>query len=139
MAGALLLFPATAALGTVLYLPIISNIFFITVALDFKGTWLITGLMLLANIYLLCWEFDRWQALIPGFNKSDLEIGTKHLSFLSTAIASGVSGILAVGLFYTLLGIVENRNVLYPLSLAVGSLAVSGFLLVRYRSKHVLN
>jgi len=139
LAGILLLFPATTALGTVLYLPIILNIFFITVALGFKGTWVITILMLLANIYLLYWEFDKWQALIPGFKHSNSEIGSKHLSFLPTAIASGVSGLLTFGLIFTALGIIENNNVLYPILIAIGSLAISSYLLMNYRSKYVHN
>ncbi|MCW9708019.1 hypothetical protein [Fodinibius salsisoli] len=138
IAGILLLFPATTALGTVLYLPIIVNICFITVALSFKGTWLIAWLMLLANIYLLCWEFDKWQALIPGFENSNPEIGTKHLSFLKTTIASGLSGLFALGLIFTAFGIFNNSSILYPILLAVGSLTVSSYLLVKFRSKYVL-
>jgi uncharacterized membrane protein YphA (DoxX/SURF4 family) len=114
IAGLLLLFPATTALGTVLYLPVILNIFFITVALDFKGTWLITSLMLLANVYLLCWEFDKWQALVPGFNKASLMVNNKHLGFFPTIIASGLSGLLAVGVLFIAKGIAEDHNIFYP-------------------------
>ena len=57
--GILLLIPRTATLGAVLYFPVILNIFVITVSLHFQGTWIITGLMLLACIYLLCWDADR--------------------------------------------------------------------------------
>ncbi|HET6668759.1 MAG TPA: hypothetical protein VFH15_00875 [Pyrinomonadaceae bacterium] len=41
------------------YFPLILNIFVITVSMHFTGTPVITGLMLLANIYLLCWDYDR--------------------------------------------------------------------------------
>lgn len=139
IAGVLLLFPATTALGTVLYLPVILNIFFITVALGFKGTWVITSLMLLANIYLLCWEFDQWQALVPGFIPSKSTIEQKHLGFLPTILASGILGILAMGLLFTVIGFVENKNMLYPILVATGSLLISGYLLAKYRTKYVLN
>lgn len=141
IAGIFLLFPTTTAFGVVLYLPIISNIFIITVALSFKGTWVIACLMLLANIYLLCWEFDKWQALIPGFknSNSNSEIGTKHLSFLPTTIASGLSGLFVFGLIFTVFGIFKNGSVLYPILIVVGSLAVSSYLLLKFRSKYVLN
>lgn len=139
IAGILLLFPVTTALGTMLYLPIIFNIFFITVALNFKGTWLIACLMLLANIYLFCWEFDKWQALIPGFESNRSEIETKHLSFLPTTVASGLSGLFVFGLIFTVFGIFNNGTVFYPILIAVGSLAISSYLLVIYRSKYVLN
>jgi uncharacterized membrane protein YphA (DoxX/SURF4 family) len=59
LAGLLLLIPRTSALGALMYFPIILNIWAITVSMHFKGTWVITSLMLLANVYLLCWEYDR--------------------------------------------------------------------------------
>jgi uncharacterized membrane protein YphA (DoxX/SURF4 family) len=66
-AGLLLLTPWTAALGAVVYFPIILNIFVVTISMDFGGTPVITGLMLLANTYLLCWDYDRLKhVLIPN-------------------------------------------------------------------------
>lgn len=58
-AALLLVIPRTATLGALLYFPIVLNIFLITVSMDFAGTPVITGLMLLANVYLLCWDYDR--------------------------------------------------------------------------------
>ena len=58
-AAALLVVPRTATLGALVYFPIILNIFVITVSIGFSGTPFITGLMLLANLYLLCWDYDR--------------------------------------------------------------------------------
>jgi len=58
-AAILLLIPRTALLGALVYFPIILNIFVITVAMNFRGTPFITGAMLLANVYLLCWDYDR--------------------------------------------------------------------------------
>jgi hypothetical protein len=66
LAAALLLHPATATLGALLYLPIVVNVFAITLALDFGLTAAITGAMLLANLYLLCWDYDRWRGVLPG-------------------------------------------------------------------------
>jgi uncharacterized membrane protein YphA (DoxX/SURF4 family) len=63
-AALLLLIPRTATIGALVYFPLILNIFVITVALDFRGTPFITGLMLLANIYLLCWDYDKLKHLI---------------------------------------------------------------------------
>lgn len=59
VASLLLLIPRTASLGAVAFFPIILNIFIITVSLQFTGTWVITGLMLLANLYLLCWDYHK--------------------------------------------------------------------------------
>jgi uncharacterized membrane protein YphA (DoxX/SURF4 family) len=58
LAAALLLLPWTATLGAVVYLPIILNIAVVTVDLDFRGTPVITWLMLLGNAFLLCWDYD---------------------------------------------------------------------------------
>jgi hypothetical protein len=56
--------PRTATLGALMFFPLIVNIFVITVSLHFQGTPIITGLMLLANIYLLCWDYDKLKHLV---------------------------------------------------------------------------
>jgi uncharacterized membrane protein YphA (DoxX/SURF4 family) len=63
-AAALLVIPRTATIGALVYFPLILNIFVITVSLHFTGTPFITGLMLLANLYLLCWDYDKLKHLI---------------------------------------------------------------------------
>ena len=62
-AAALLLVPRTATLGALAYFPIILNIFVITFSMGFRGTPFVAGLMLLANLYLLCWDYDRLKCL----------------------------------------------------------------------------
>jgi len=62
-AALLLVIPRTAFVGALIYFPIILNIFIITVSMHFKGTPIITGLMLVANIYLLCWDWQRLRSL----------------------------------------------------------------------------
>ncbi len=66
VAGTLLLIPATATIGAMLFFPIILNIFVITVALHFTGTPQITGLMLLASLFLLCWDYHRFAPIVWG-------------------------------------------------------------------------
>lgn len=61
----LLLIPRTALLGAILYFPIILNICVLAYATRFEGT-RITTLMLLANIYLLCWDYKRIKYLLPS-------------------------------------------------------------------------
>jgi uncharacterized membrane protein YphA (DoxX/SURF4 family) len=60
----LIIIPRTAYLGALLYLPIIINIFIIVVAVDFKGTPYIARLMLLANIYLLFWDYKKSKHIV---------------------------------------------------------------------------
>ena len=64
MAGVLLLFHRTAPLGSILYLPVIANIFFVTVGLHFGTTTYIAGLMLLASIFMVCWYYPAWKRLV---------------------------------------------------------------------------
>lgn len=66
IAGVLLLIPATATLGALVFFPIILNIFVITVALHFTGTPQVTGLMLLASLFLLCWDYHRFAPIVWG-------------------------------------------------------------------------
>jgi len=68
----LLLIPRTALLGALLYFPTILNICILAYATRFEGT-RITTLMLLANIYLLCWDYERIKYILP-FKKSKAEI-----------------------------------------------------------------
>lgn len=60
----LLLIPRTALLGAMMYFPIILNICVLAYATRFEGT-RITTLMLLANLYLLCWDYDRIKYILP--------------------------------------------------------------------------
>lgn len=57
-AAILLLIPRTTLLGALLYFPIIVNICVLTYAVRFEGTRIAT-LMLLANLFLLVWDYDR--------------------------------------------------------------------------------
>lgn len=63
-AGLLLLVPRAAPLGAVLFFPIILNIHVITVSVGFQGTPVVTGLMLLASTFLLCWEYHRLKGVL---------------------------------------------------------------------------
>jgi hypothetical protein len=63
-AGFLLITQRYAKLGAILFLPIIANIFVITISYDFRGTPIITGLMLLSTILLLAWDWDSLKILI---------------------------------------------------------------------------
>lgn len=70
-AAALLLIPRTALLGAILYLPIIFNICVLTYATRFEGTRIAT-LMLLANLYLLWWDYARLKYVLPLASSSDV-------------------------------------------------------------------
>lgn len=69
IAALLLLIPRTALLGAIFYFPIILNIFVLTHATRFDGTRIVT-LMLLANLFLLVWDYDRLKYALP-FHRLD--------------------------------------------------------------------
>lgn len=64
MAALLMLVPRTAFLGALLYFPIIVNITVLTYAVRFEGTRIAT-FMLLANLFLLAWDYDRLKHVLP--------------------------------------------------------------------------
>ena len=67
----LLLIPRTALLGAIFSFPVILNICILAYATRFEGT-RITTLMLLANTYLLCWDYERIKHILP-FKRSNAE------------------------------------------------------------------
>lgn len=68
LAAVLLLIPPTALLGALLYFPIILNITILSFAVRFEGSLLTAPMMVLANLYLLCWDYDKLKFIFP-FNR----------------------------------------------------------------------
>lgn len=64
VAAILLLIPRTALLGALIYFPIIVNICVLAYAVRFEGT-RITTLMLLANLFLLFWDYEKLKHILP--------------------------------------------------------------------------
>ena len=64
LAGFLLMSQRFAKLGAVLNLPIILNVFVITISMEFGGTPVITGMMLAANLLLIGWHWGELRSLI---------------------------------------------------------------------------
>lgn len=62
--GVLLITQRYAKLGAVLFLPIIANIFVITISYEFGGTPIITSLMLMSTLFLLYWDWDSLKVLV---------------------------------------------------------------------------
>lgn len=69
IAGFLLMSQAFSTLGAVVYFPIMLNVFIITIYFQSPEILTITSLMLLANIYLLFWDWNRLKFIVldnPG-------------------------------------------------------------------------
>jgi hypothetical protein len=62
------------ALGALLYFPIIVNIWILSYAVRFEGSIVTSPLMVLANLYLLTWNYDRLRYILPIRQFSDIGI-----------------------------------------------------------------
>ena len=118
-AAACLIVPRTATIGALLYLPIIINIFAITLAIGpaFAFTRVIAGGMLAANLYLLFWDWDRWRLVLPVRGP----MSSRHGTLLTTLglLAAGVLGLQGV----TGLHLARLRGDSYPASMAMVAVA----------------
>lgn len=89
--GTLLVTQKYAKLGAILFLPIIVNVFVITISYDFRGTPIITGLMLLSTLFLIFWDWDALKVLI---NKKPTNSDRKRLENDSIWVYLGILFIL---------------------------------------------
>jgi hypothetical protein len=94
IAALLLLIPRTALLGAIFYFPIILNICVLDYAVRFEGTRVAT-FMLLANLFLLAWDYPRLKPILP-FGRHDedhhgLETDKFPVLFFACAFAIVVS------------------------------------------------
>jgi hypothetical protein len=64
VAAILLIIPRTLTLA-LLYFPIIVNIYLLSIALRFEGSIITSPLMVLANLYILIWNYDRLKYILP--------------------------------------------------------------------------
>lgn len=74
LAGFLLMTQRYSKLGALLFLPIVGNIFVITLSYYFAFTPIITGVMLLANLTLVVWDWDELKVLVnlnPDISERD--------------------------------------------------------------------
>ncbi len=109
-AAILLLIPRTATLGAFIYFPIILNICILSLAVRFDGSLFSSPLMVLANLYLLCWDYHKWKFILPfKLAKTQGEIpntGTSSnkfpIGFFTGVFLTAVSVVLIVTNIFTL-------------------------------------
>jgi uncharacterized membrane protein YphA (DoxX/SURF4 family) len=68
LAAVMLLIPRTATLGAFLYFPVILNICILSFAVRFDGSLFTAPLMVLANLYVLGWNYEKWKFILPFNN-----------------------------------------------------------------------
>jgi hypothetical protein len=124
-AAILLLFPRTAHLGALMFLPIIVNIAVLTTSVGFQGTWIVTILMSLAAAYLVAWDYDRLKPIL--FYKRETKANIFKLELVYLPILFAVGGALVAGIWALMrLGNFPNYWFI-ALVLAIGGL-IFGFL-----------
>ena len=94
----LLLIPATVTLGAVVFFPIMLNITVLTWSIGFEGTIYITALMLLANVFLLCWDYDRLRSILFAPTHRPARVGALPLPRIERAgyALCGVAAMIAL-------------------------------------------
>ena len=89
LAALLLMTQRFATLGAVFFFFIMTNIWMITLSLQFSGTWVITSLMLLAVLLLLAWDYHKLQQLFFPDNFSPAIQATNYPTYNRTWIVTG--------------------------------------------------
>jgi len=95
MAAILLLIPRTAILGALLYFPIILNICILSFAVRFEGSLVSSPLMVLANLYLLCWDYDKLKYILPFSRPPILNDAAKQKVVTNRFPAAFFAGVVA--------------------------------------------
>ena len=108
-AALLLLFPRTAHIGALMFLPIIANVAVLTTSVGFKGTWLITILMCLAAAWLVVWEYDRLKSIV--FRNRSERTRNLPLQFITIPLFFATGGVV-MALLWKLIGLGNFSNYL---------------------------
>jgi len=106
VAALLLLIPRTVTLGALLYFPIIVNIWLLSFAVRFDGSFVTSPLMVLANVYILVWHYDRLQYLLPfknsysfGILKKPARYSLKFPFVFFSGVVATCAGVLVFATF----------------------------------------
>jgi len=101
----LLLIPRTAFIGALMYFPIILNIFILTHALRFEGTRGAT-FMLLANLYLLFWDYERIKYIFSfkpvnehGPSPEEKRLSNKFPFLFFGSVVAMIASIIVINLY----------------------------------------
>ncbi len=111
-AAILLLIPRTAVLGALIYFPIILNICILSLAVRFDGSLISAPLMVLSNLFLLCWYYDKLKFIFP-FNYAEKRMEMKSVisnRFPVKFFAAVIAVIVLTGFVVTNMYEIKPRN-----------------------------
>ncbi len=115
IAGLFILFERTAAFGSVMFLAIISNIYFITISYEFADTSFVAFGMLLASIWVALWNWHKIRylfidSLLPFIDSTNLTLSTIEKFVYFSGLVAGLIvfsflrvSIISMPLFYFVL------------------------------------
>lgn len=130
ISGFLLMTQRLATLGALMYLPIILNIFIVTISYGFAGTPLITGLLLLSNIYLLFYDYEKLKPIISNNTTYVPEKNTSNQ--IETSIYWQSLGLIMF-VFLALYAVLLDRD---TIGLFINALiGIIGFIVYKIKSK----
>ena len=136
-AAVLLLFPRTAHIGALMFLPIIANIAVLTTSVGFVGTWILTILMTLAATWLVAWEYDRLKPIL--FQTRAEQTRSIPYQFISVPAFFAIGGAV-MAFLWKLIGLGNFSNYLNIGFLLSGLGLVFGFIVAaHYRFMRVGN
>ena len=133
LSAILIVIPATATLGALLFFPIILSIVLVTWGIGFGLTAWITTAMLLAVVFLLCWDADRiWAAGYSVLGRRPVETSEPALFDGMTVVERAgwwLGGSMGLGLFLATRGFVPKAALVPMLVLGGASvlLVVAGW------------
>ncbi len=106
-AAILILIPRTVTLGALLYLPIIINICILSFAVRFDGSYVTAPLMVLANLYVLFWNYHQLKFIFPfsnDTNNSLIEKPNRYNNKFPSLFFTGVIMIVGISILYFVFG-----------------------------------
>jgi len=121
IAGLLLVTQRYAKLGAVMFFPIIANIFVITISYDFRDTSTVTFLMLLANIFLLLWDWNTLKVLL------NLEPNISKIKRLEDDRIWSMMGLTYCIIYFTS-SFFPNRSAAYFIILSFAIISIGGLI-----------
>jgi hypothetical protein len=125
LAGLLMLVPRTATLGAAIFAPVISSIFVITLSYEFGGTRVVTGMMLLATLYLLAWDWHRLRPLVVDAPPAALPLAAHRLTAAERWIYT-VGTTSALAAFVGMRGLLSEGLIIGAVFVAAGALLAAG-------------
>lgn len=139
LAAMLILFRLTSPLGALLFFSITLNVFIVTVSIPFGwGTPIVTGLMLLASLYLVCWNYDKLKPLLSfsaatvSYKQID-SVKVQHPNGSVSKIGYWVFAVSGIILMCELRGLLPRdfsiRRSAWLVSLLGGLIMLSGFVI----------